>query len=259
MKIACVIPARYASSRLPGKPLADIEGHPMIEWVYKRALAVPDFEQVLIATDDRRIYDTVSRFDGHAVMTPPDLESGTDRIAYVAGSSVKADVFVNLQGDEPLIDPAVLSNLCRQFSDASVQMATPIKRIRNTNDLKDPNKARVIIDNKSNALYFTRAVIPYNRNLDNYSDWLKAGIYYQHIGIYAYRTEILLELAKLPPGRLEQIEKLEQLRALENGYVIRTVESEYNSMSVDTRQDLEEVCKYVRENDINVDVSYEKV
>jgi 3-deoxy-manno-octulosonate cytidylyltransferase (CMP-KDO synthetase) len=259
MRIICVIPARYASTRFPGKPLADIDGHPMIEWVYKRAMAAPVFEQVLVATDDRRIYNAVENFHGRVVMTPADMASGTDRIAFVARTILDADVFVNLQGDEPLIDPKILVDLCREFSDEMVQMATPIKRINDINELRDPNDARVVIDNKKNALYFTRAMIPYNRNHENYADWLDKGLYYQHIGIYAYRKETLLELAALPPGRLEQIEKLEQLRALENGYKIRTVESDFDSMSVDTREDLEAVRMYVKKNKLNLDISYEEM
>jgi 3-deoxy-manno-octulosonate cytidylyltransferase (CMP-KDO synthetase) len=259
MKIVCVIPARYASSRFPGKPLANIKGHPMIEWVYIRARAVTVFDEVLVATDDQRVYDAVEKFGGRVVMTPADLPSGTDRIAFVARSIIDADVFVNLQGDEPLIDPQVLVKLCSAFSDGTVQMATPIKRICHFNDLNDPNNARVVIDNNKNALYFTRAVIPYNRDLHDHAEWLNAGVYYKHIGIYAYRKETLLKLAGLPPSRMEQIEKLEQLRALENGYKIRTIETEYNSLSVDTREELEEVRKYVLEHDIKLDVSYEEM
>ena len=258
MKFVCVIPARYASTRFPGKPLALIDGHPMIEWVYRRATVVKRFDDVLIATDDRRIYDAVGKFGGKVIMTPEDLASGSDRVARVA-ESVNGDVYVNLQGDEPLINPRVLENLCLAFDDPSVLIATPVRKIRTEKELTDPNYARVIIDNKGDALYFTRAVVPFFRGVKDPADWLKGGTYFKHIGIYAYRRDFLIQLAAMPQGKLEQIEKLEQLRVLENGYRIRTVVTDYESISVDTPDELNEVNNYVQRNGIKMDVDHEKV
>ena len=258
MKFICVIPARYASSRFPGKPLALIAGHPMIEWVYRRAMQARQFDDVLVATDDQRIYDAVLQFNGKVIMTPEELSSGTDRVAWVAKSG-DGNVYINLQGDEPLINPQVLDQLCQVFSDQSVYMATPVRKINNLKDLTDPNNARVILDKNGDALYFTRAVVPFNRNTPDAGDWLKSGVYYQHLGIYAYRREFLLKLAALPPGNLEQIEKLEQLRVLESGYRIRTVQTEYESISVDTADELNDVNFFVKQHGIKMDISYEKM
>jgi len=258
MKFICVIPARYASTRFPGKPLALIDGHPMVEWVYRRATGVTRFDDVLVATDDQRIFDTVQNFGGKVLMTPEDLASGTDRVAWVAGSG-DGDVYVNLQGDEPLINPMVLEKLCAAFDDPGVTMATPVKIIKTEKELTDPNNARVIIDNQGDALYFTRAVVPYFRGVKDTLDWLKSGTYFKHIGIYAYRRDFLLKLAALPQGKLEQIEKLEQLRVLEYGYRIRTVLTDYESISVDTPDELDEVNNYVQQNGIKMDVDHEKM
>ena len=258
MKFICVIPARYASTRFPGKPLALIDGHPMVEWVYRRATLVTRFDDVLVATDDDRIFDAVQKFGGKVIMTPEDLASGSDRVAWLAGSG-DGDVYVNLQGDEPLINPMVLENLCQAFDDPAVAMATPIKIIKTEKELTDPNNARVVIDNQGDALYFTRAVVPYYRGVKDYAEWLNTGTYYKHIGIYAYRREFLLRLAALPQGNLEQTEKLEQLRVLENGYRIRTVLTEYESISVDTSDELDEVNNYVQKNGIKMDADHEKM
>jgi len=258
MKIVCVIPARYASTRLPGKPLAMIGGAPMIEWVYRRALRVDEFTSVIVATDDKRIFDAVNGFGGVTVMTPSELPSGTDSVAFLAGST-DADVFVNLQGDEPLINPEVLKALCKVFSDPEVYMATPVRKITNIDELIDPNNARVIIDQSGNAMYFTRAVIPFNMISSDYSEWLKADSYYKHIGIYAYRKDFLLRLSELPVGKLEKIEKLEQLRVLENGFKIRTIQTNYTGISIDTKEDLEYINNYVLENEIKVDSADEFV
>ncbi len=258
MKFICVIPARYGSSRLPGKPLADIQGHPMIEWVYRRAAVVKEFDQVIVATDDQRIYDVVKGFGGQIEMTSADLPSGTDRVAVVAEKS-DADVVVNIQGDEPLIIPQVLQDLCATFISPEVSMATPVRKIRNEIELIDPNNARVVIDNNRDAIYFTRAVIPYDRNQDPLNQSIARGIYFKHVGIYAYRRDFLLKLAKLPPGHLEEIEKLEQLRVLEHGFKIRTIETDYHSMSVDTEEELQHINKYIAENNIKMDGDDERL
>jgi len=258
MSIACIIPARYASSRFPGKPLANIAGSPMVEWVYRRAMQVSTFNTVIVATDDDRIMNTVTNFGGLALLTPDNLPSGTDRVAFIA-RDLDADVVVNLQGDEPLIDPGVLVSLCEVFDDPVVQMATPISKITTVDELTEPNKARVVIDQNFDALYFTRAAIPYCRDAQTISDWLRSGTFYKHVGIYAYRNKFLQTLTSLPQGALEKIEKLEQLRVLENGYKIRTVLTDYNMHSVDTKEELEQLNKFVRLNDLRVDTHYAQV
>ena len=252
MNIVCVIPARFASKRLPGKPMLKIGNAPMIEWVYRRACKVKRFETVIVATDSQIIYDHISLIGGQVMMTPEDLPSGTDRVAYIA-NDINAEIFLNLQGDEPLIIPDVLDKVCEAFNDPDVKIATPISQIKYVEDLTDPNLVRVALDNKSDALYFTRAVIPYYRDLKKYEDWLESYPYYKHIGIYAYRREFLLELTTLEPGKLEQVEKLEQLRVLEHGYKIRTVLTDYQSRSVDTEEDLYKINKYISDHHITME------
>ena len=252
MKIICVIPARFASQRLPGKPMLMIGDSPMIEWVYRRACQVHQFDDVIVATDNQTIYDYVSSIGGKVKMTPEDCPSGTDRVAFVA-RDVNADIFVNLQGDEPLIVPNVLTKVSAAFKDPDVAIATPVTKIKSVTDLIDPNLVRVALDSTGNALYFTRSIIPYFRDLENQEDWIKNFEYYKHIGIYAYRKDILLKLTKLKPGKLEKVEKLEQLRILENGYKIRTVKTNYQSRSVDTKQDLTEMNKFVIDHHITME------
>jgi 3-deoxy-manno-octulosonate cytidylyltransferase (CMP-KDO synthetase) len=230
----------------------------MIEWIYKRALAAEIFSEVIVATDDERIKETVEGFNGTAVMTPGELPTGTDRVAYLA-KSIHADVFVNLQGDEPLIAPQVLIDICTPFEHSEVLMTTPIKKIVNSRELTDPNLVKVVIDDNNDALYFSRTPIPYIRDVDDQKKWLEYSTYYKHIGIYTYRKEFLLKLKSLKEGRLENAERLEQLRVLENGYKIRTILTNYDSMSVDTKEDLEKVNKYVKENYLKVDVVNESV
>jgi 3-deoxy-manno-octulosonate cytidylyltransferase (CMP-KDO synthetase) len=175
---------------------------PMIEWVYRRACKVDRFETVIVATDSQIIYDHINSINGRVMMTPEDLPSGTDRAAYIA-QNINADIILNLQGDEPLIMPDVLNKVCEAFHDPDVLIATPISQIKSVEDLTDPNLVRVVLDNKNNALYFTRAVIPYYRDLEKYKNWLDNYPYYKHIGIYAYRREFLLNLTNLEPGKLE--------------------------------------------------------
>jgi 3-deoxy-manno-octulosonate cytidylyltransferase (CMP-KDO synthetase) len=252
MTIVCVIPARFASQRLPGKPLLMIGNAPMIEWVYKRACKVSKFDDVIVATDNQKIADHIASIGGQAIMTPEDLASGTDRVAYVA-KNINAEIFLNLQGDEPLIIPEVLEKVCSVFDDPEVEMATPVTRIKTQADLIDPNLVRVALDHKSNALYFTRSVIPFYRDLKNHDEWLENFEYYKHVGIYAYRREFLLHLTEIEPGKLENVEKLEQLRVLEHGYKIRAVITDYQSRSVDTEEELIEMNKYINNHQITMD------
>jgi len=256
MKIICVIPARFASTRLPGKPLAKIAGAPMIEWVYRRAAAVPEFSLVLVATDDLRIKHAVENFGGKVEMTPQNLRSGTDRVAYVAERH-DGDIFVNLQGDEPLVVPGVLKALVEPFADPDVQMTTPVSIVTNPSDLSDPNKVRVVCDQSGDALYFSRALIPFMRDISEIKLWPENHIFYKHIGIYAYRKAFLIKLTQLPEGRLEAAEKLEQLRVLENGYRIRTVITNYQARSVDTEEDLARINREVAKNNITIESYHE--
>jgi len=245
MKAICVIPARYTSSRLPGKPLARIGNKPMIQWVYEKASAAVRIHSVIVATDDTRIVEAVREFGGRVVMTDPALPSGTDRVA-AAAAQAEADVIINLQGDEPLIDPSLIDALVEVFMNPEVQIATPVKRIRNTQELADPNLVRVARDKNGFALYFTRSVIPYIRDKKSHEDWLKQHIFFRHVGIYAYRSAFLQLLTSLPESSLEKAERLEQLRVLENGYKILTIETEYESLSVDTPEDLEKINEFIR-------------
>lgn len=252
MKIICIIPARYASTRFPGKPLAEIAGYPMISWVYHRAKAVPEFSEVIVATDDKRIFDCVTTFNGNVVMTPEDLKSGTDRVAHVAKER-QFDVIVNLQGDEPLISPQILSEVCVAFVDKNIHMATPVKKIKNADEFENKNAAWVVRDKNGDALYFSRSVIPVNHKILNQKEWVKHSPYFKHIGIYAYRKDFLLKLTKLKRAGLEEIEDLEQLRVLENGFKIRCVETNYQSINVDIPEDIVKVENIIKKNNIKLD------
>ena len=235
LDIVAVIPARFASTRFPGKPLADIEGRPMIEHVYRRAEASPVVSRVIVATDDLRIATTVTEFGGNVRLTRADHPTGTDRLAEVA-SSIDCDIVVNVQGDEPLLDPRAIAEVVGPFSDPSITMTTLYRRIQSPDELSNPNVVKVVLDRAGFALYFSRAPIPYAR--DPRGGWPPL---YRHIGIYAYRRSALLVLASLEPTPLERAEALEQLRALEHGIRIKAVETAYDSIGVDTPADLEAV------------------
>ena len=231
MKVLCIIPARYASTRLPGKPLRDIAGKPMIVRVYERAIRAQRVHEVVVATDDERIRAAVEEHGGNAVMTRADHATGTDRLAEVAAQRPDCDLIINVQGDEPLIDPAVIDALVAPFEhDDALMMATAKTEITDAAEMENPNNVKVVVDRTGNALYFSRARIPYARN---------AGAkVYKHIGIYAYRRDFLLAYAKMAQTVLECSESLEQLRALENGYRIRVVETDAVFIGVDTEEDL---------------------
>lgn len=233
MKVVGVIPARYRSARLEGKPLAEIGGKPMIQHVYERSAESRLLDDLVVATDDERILDAVRRFGGKAVMTAREHPSGTDRVAEAAEQS-DADVVVNIQGDEPFISPLVLDQLVQPLTvDAGLEMSTPARRITDEEALHDPNVVKVVFDRFGTALYFSRSLIPFPRRADEHAA-------YEHIGLYAYRKTFLLEYAKMPPTALERTEALEQLRALENGRRIRVVVTEdHLGLSVDTPEDLE--------------------
>jgi 3-deoxy-manno-octulosonate cytidylyltransferase (CMP-KDO synthetase) len=235
LDIVALIPARFASTRFPGKPLADIAGRSMIEHVYRRAEASPVVSRVIVATDDLRIASTVANFGGNVRLTSPDHGSGTDRLAEVA-ATLECDVVVNVQGDEPLLDSRAIGQVVAPFSDPAIVMTTLYRRIHDMDELSNPNVVKVVLDRGGFALYFSRSPIPHAR--DPRSGWPPL---YRHIGIYAYRRTALLVLASLEPTPLERTEALEQLRALEHGIRIRAVETSYDSIGVDTPDDLEQV------------------
>ncbi len=239
MTVLAIIPARYASSRFPGKPLAPLSGRPMIQWVHERARAARRVDEVIVATDDARIAEAVGRFGGRAVLTSPEHRSGTDRIAEVVRAldpGRALDVVVNVQGDEPLIDPASIDRaIAPLLEDPRLEMATLATPLADPRDIGDPNKVKVVTDRAGFALYFSRAPIPFRRNGRGASDPPPA---LKHVGLYAYRPATLLRLAALPPTPLELTESLEQLRALEHGIRIKVVAVERDSPGVDTPDDL---------------------
>ena len=243
MRVLCIIPARYASTRLPGKPLRDIAGLPMIRRVYERASQAQRLETVLVATDDERIYDAVLRYGGKSMMTAKTHPTGTDRLAEAAMAYPEMDLVINVQGDEPLIEPSLIDDLAGLFEDApDLQMATVMTEMKDEEEAKNPNNVKVVTDAAGYALYFSRSLLPYPRNPG------KVPVY-KHIGIYAYRRDFLLRFAKLSPTPLEQAESLEQLRALENGYRIRVLKTDCRFVGVDTEEDLALVNRIYREMD----------
>jgi 3-deoxy-manno-octulosonate cytidylyltransferase (CMP-KDO synthetase) len=236
-RILGVIPARFASSRFPGKALANLAGKPILQHVYERASQARYLSKLIIATDDERIAKAARSFRAQVQMTRPDHLSGTDRVAEVA-SSDHAQVIVNIQGDEPLIDPSAIDAAALALlDDPELPMATLKKRIEIASEVDNPNVVKVVSDLAGDAIYFSRCPIPYQR------DGRQGDIvHYKHIGLYVYRREFLLAYSGLPVGPLEQAERLEQLRAIENGYRIRVVETEYESLGVDTPEDLERIA-----------------
>lgn len=232
--MVAIIPARYQSTRLPGKPLLPIAGHPLVEHVYRRASSAPGIDRVIVATDDERIREVVHAFGGDCVLTSPAHRSGTDRLAEVA-SSLECDLVVNVQGDEPLLEPATITAGLSAFDDLDVQMATLRRRLDSPEDLNNPNVVKVVVDLRGDALYFSRAPIPWSR--DAVAHFAPASTF-KHIGLYLYRRDFLLAFASWPPTPLEQAESLEQLRPIERGHRIRTVETPYDSVGVDTPEDL---------------------
>ncbi len=244
MKSICVIPARYSSTRLPGKPLADICGKPMICRVWERASLAKSVAEVIVATDDERILQAVEKNSGRAIMTRADHKTGTDRLAEVAEKFPNVEVIVNVQGDEPLIEPALIDELIGEFiADKNLQMATVATELTDADEMKNPNNVKVVLDKNNDALYFSRSLIPYLRNVG------KAKVF-KHIGIYAYRRNFLLAYAKMTPTPLEQSESLEQLRALENGYKIHVIKSSCKFIGVDTEEDLKLVNEIYREENL---------
>jgi 3-deoxy-manno-octulosonate cytidylyltransferase (CMP-KDO synthetase) len=239
MKILGIIPARFASTRFPGKPLIDIGGKTMIQRVYEQA-SKSVLNKVVVATDDERIAEEVKRFGGEFIMTGSNHQSGTDRCAEVAQKIPGYDVVINIQGDEPFIDPEQISLLSSCFDDKTVQLATLIKEIKSDEELFNVNIPKVVVNTSQEAIYFSRHPIPYLRNTDK-ENWASAHQFFKHIGIYGYTTEVLLTITKLKPSALELAESLEQLRWLENGYQIKTKVSNLETIAIDTPEDLQKI------------------
>jgi 3-deoxy-manno-octulosonate cytidylyltransferase (CMP-KDO synthetase) len=242
MKITAIIPARYASTRFPGKALADIGGRPMIQHVYERACKASLVSRVIVATDDTRIADAIRQIGGEAVMTSTSHETGTDRLAEVAGG-LATDIIVNVQGDEPLISPEMIDQAIEPFlSDPVLKMGTLKTRIKSLHDFLSPNVVKVVTGADGCALYFSRSPLPFFRDKwqDLKDESFRNGklLCYKHVGLYVYRRDFLLQYAAMPQTFLEISEKLEQLRAIENGTRIRVVETEFESIGVDTPDDL---------------------
>lgn len=243
MKIIGVIPARLGSTRFPKKVLADILGKPMLWWVWSRAKKAKLISDVYIATDDKLIFDTVEGFGGKAIMTSKKHKSGTDRIAE-AVNKIKADIVVNIQGDEPLIKPDMLDMAVEPLlKEHKLVMSTLVCKVRNNKKVNNPNMVKVIVDKNGHALYFSRAVIPSQARSESNR------YFFKHIGVYVYRKEFLLKYVRLKQSSLEKIEKLEQLRVLENGYSIKTVITKSDTIPVDTQGDLKKVIRMLKRKD----------
>jgi len=247
MSVIAIIPARYGSTRFPGKSLALINGRPMVQWVHERAKRAKLVDRVIIATDDERILNAVSAFGGEALMTSADHPTGTDRIAEVA-QNLTCDLIVNIQGDEPLIHPDMIDEaITPLLKDASIPMGTVCNTLRDRDEAFDPNVVKVVFDGQGFALYFSRAPIPWDREAwkipDAFTHGSVATTLHKHIGLYVYRREFLLRFASMRPTHLETIEKLEQLRALENGHKIMVVVSSHESFGVDIPEDLSKILK----------------
>jgi 3-deoxy-manno-octulosonate cytidylyltransferase (CMP-KDO synthetase) len=253
MKVVAIIPARYGSTRFEGKPLADILGKPMIRWVYEGVCQSKLIEEVIVATDDQRILDAVRSFGGKGVMTSPDHATGTDRVAEVA-RKLKAEIIVNVQGDEPLIKGSIIDKAIRPLlADDTLPLSTLMARIEEVRDWLNPHIVKVAVDQKGFALYFSRSPIPFPRDL--HIDRLESNPFgtkrplprnvFKHIGVYVYRRKFLQQFSKMKPTPLEKLEKLEQLRALENGHRIKVSIVDYEPICVDTPEDIQKVVAFL--------------
>jgi 3-deoxy-manno-octulosonate cytidylyltransferase (CMP-KDO synthetase) len=245
MNIIGIIPSRYASTRLPAKPLADICGKPMIQRVYEQAQRSTLLTSVIVATDDERIASVVRSFGGNVQMTPADIQSGSDRIALVAKNH-PADIVVNIQGDEPQIDPQLIDQTIRLvMDDTQAVVGTAVKKTSSHQDLFNANVVKVVLDRNNYALYFSRSPVPFVRDAKKDEEWFSNTTFYKHFGIYVYRADFLQHYTGLKPSALEEAEKLEQLRILENGFRIKCAVTEYESLPVDTPEDLRRVIEIV--------------
>lgn len=244
MKFIGIIPARYASTRFPGKPLALLGGKPVIQHVYEKVAAV--LEAAYVATDDDRIYDVVKAFGGQVVMTRTDHKSGTDRIEEaIEKIGGEWDVVVNVQGDEPFVSKSQLDTICHCFDDPTTQIATLGKPFESMEAVQNPNSPKIVVDNMGFAMYFSRSVIPYVRGKEK-SSWLTHYPFLKHLGIYAYRKDVLRQITQLPQSSLEIAESLEQLRWLQNGFKIKVGTTDVETVGIDTPQDLERAEEFLK-------------
>lgn len=244
MKFIGIIPARYASTRFPGKPLALLDGKPVIQHVYEKVAAV--LEAAYVATDDERIYDVVKSFGGQVVMTRTDHKSGTDRIEEaIEKIGGEWDVVINVQGDEPFVAKSQLDTICHCFDDPTTQIATLGKPFESMEAVQNPNSPKIVVDNMGFAMYFSRSVIPYVRGKEK-SSWLTHYPFLKHLGIYAYRKDVLRQVTQLPQSSLEIAESLEQLRWLQNGFKIKVGTTDVETVGIDTPQDLERAEEFLK-------------
>ena len=244
MTFTAIIPARFASTRFPGKPLAVLGGKTVIQRVYEQVSSM--LSEVYVATDDQRIFDCVASFGGKAVMTRTDHQSGTDRIEEaVEKTATQADVIINVQGDEPFIQPSQIQTLMQLFDDPSTQIGTLGKPFESLEAVENPNSPKIVTDNRGFALYFSRSIIPYIRGKAQ-TDWFGEYPFLKHLGVYAYRREVLAEVTKLPQSSLEKAESLEQLRWLQNGYRIRVGLTDVETVGIDTPEDLKKAELFLK-------------
>lgn len=242
MKFLGIIPARFASSRFPGKPLVDIEGQTMIQRVYEQVKQSKKLSKVIVATDDQRIVEEVLSFGGNVVMTSQTHQSGTDRCAEVITNDNEYDVIINIQGDEPFINPEQIDLLAACFENPQTKIATLVKKIDSMDELFNLNIPKVVRNIHGEAIYFSRQTIPFLRGIEQ-GQWLKEQTFYKHIGIYAYQVDTLRALTQLPVSGLEEAEALEQLRWIENGYAIQTAVTTHETVAVDTKEDLDKILR----------------
>lgn len=249
MKILGIIPARFASTRFPGKPLTLINGKTMIQRVYEQSLKAESLTDIVVATDDQRIYDAVIAFGGNVMLTSSEHNSGTDRCCEIVEKiGSQYDAAVNIQGDEPFINPEQINHIASLISTEKSQIASLCKPIKDEDELFDENVVKVVFDKNDKALYFSRQTIPFLRKAEkNEKSWMEQRTFYKHIGIYAYKVDVLKEIAKLPQSGLELSECLEQLRWIENSYEIKMGITEFESYSIDTPQDVEKCLKYFKD------------
>jgi 3-deoxy-manno-octulosonate cytidylyltransferase (CMP-KDO synthetase) len=242
LHIVAIVPARYASTRLPAKPLVDLCGKPMIQRVVEQARKATLIDDVIVATDDERIEKVVTAFGGKAVMTPAAIATGSDRIAYAAQHLQDADIIVNIQGDEPLVDPRAIDAAVQPMvENQDIQVATLVKNIVSAEELMSPHVVKAVLDNDGYAVYFSRSPIPYLRNGIEMNRWHTHHSYYKHFGLYVFRRDFLLKFASWKESSLERIEKLEQLRIIEHGYKIKATITNLDSIPIDTAEDAERV------------------
>jgi 3-deoxy-manno-octulosonate cytidylyltransferase (CMP-KDO synthetase) len=249
--IVGVIPSRYASHRLPAKPLVDLCGKPMVQRVYEQAKKSQLLDRVVVATDDVRIEEAVRQFGGDVMLTSQEIASGSDRVAMVA-LHMPGDIFVNIQGDEPLIAPEMIDQgIQLLLNDTSAPVGTLIKQISSQEELFNPNVVKVVLSHGGYAIYFSRSTVPYVRGEADESRWLEQHTFYKHIGLYVFRRKFLIQYAQLPVSHLEKAEKLEQLRILEAGYKIKTGITTYDSIPIDTPEDVARVIALLRQTSSN--------